>query len=91
MAAVLDAIDDLPRARKPQRDLPADLSAELAAWAERVGTADRPPAVLMRGVVFWARLHGLISLEFDRHLVSMELEPELIYRAELAARGRDLT
>jgi hypothetical protein len=40
----------------------------------------------MRGVIFWSRLHGLISLELDRHLVSMQLDPELLYRALQARR-----
>jgi Tetracyclin repressor-like, C-terminal domain len=41
----------------------------------------------MSGVIFWSRVHGLISLELDRHLASMQLDPELLYRAELAALG----
>ena len=32
-------------------------------------------------------MHGLISLELDRHLASMQLDPELLYRAELAELG----
>jgi hypothetical protein len=46
-----------------------------------------PPATLLRGVIFWSRLHGVISLELDGHLASMQLDPELIYRAELAELG----
>jgi Tetracyclin repressor-like, C-terminal domain len=52
-----------------------------------VGGQQLPPAILLRGVVFWSRLHGLISLELDRHLASMQLDPELDYRAELAELG----
>jgi Tetracyclin repressor-like, C-terminal domain len=37
--------------------------------------------------IFWSRLHGVISLELDRHLVSMQLDAELLYRAELAELG----
>jgi AcrR family transcriptional regulator len=84
MAVLLDAIEDLPDARKPKRGLPADLRAQLDTWTERVGGKQRPPAVLLRGVVFWFRLHGL---ELDRHLASMQLDPELLYRAELAELG----
>jgi hypothetical protein len=29
----------------------------------------------------------LLSLELDRHLASMRLDPELLYRAELAQLG----
>jgi AcrR family transcriptional regulator len=84
MAVILDAIEDLPDARKPKRELPADLHAQLDTWTERVGGHQRSPAVLLRGVVFWSRLHGLISLELERHLASMQLDPELLYRVELA-------
>jgi AcrR family transcriptional regulator len=87
MVVILDAIEDLPDARKPKRELPADLRGQLDTWTERVGGQQRPPAILLRGVVFWSRLHGLISLELDRHLASMQLDPELLYRAELAELG----
>jgi AcrR family transcriptional regulator len=87
MAVLLDAIEDLPDARKPKRGLPADLRAQLDTWTERVGGKQRPSAILLRGVVFWFRLHGLISLELDGHLASMQLDPELLYRAELAELG----
>jgi AcrR family transcriptional regulator len=87
MVVILDAFEDLPDARKPKRELPADLRAQLDTWTQRVGGQQRPPAILLRGVVFWSRLHGLISLELDRHLASMQLDPELLYRAELAELG----
>ena len=87
MAVILDAIEDLPAARRPKLEPPADLRAELDAWTERVGGPQVAPAVLLRGVIFWSRLHGLISLELDRHLASMQLDPELLYRAELAELG----
>ena len=67
----------------------AAAGAELDTWTERVGGPQLPPATLLRGVTFWSRLHGLISLELDRHLVSMHLDPELLYRAELAELGAE--
>ena len=48
-----------------------------------------PPAILLRGILFWSRLHGLISLELDRHISSMQLDPDLLYRAELAELGAE--
>ena len=63
MAVILDAVEALPKARRSKVELPAELRAELETWTERVGGRPRPPAVLLRGVVFWSRLHGLISLE----------------------------
>jgi AcrR family transcriptional regulator len=87
MAPILDAIEGLPAARKPKLQPPDDLRAELETWTERVGGQPLPASVLLRGVVFWSRLHGLVSLELDRHLASMQLDPELLYRAELAELG----
>jgi Tetracyclin repressor-like, C-terminal domain len=87
MAVTLDAIEGLPKARKPRLEPAAELRAELGAWTQRVGVEQLPPAVLLRGVIFWSRLHGLVSLELDRHLASMQLDPELLYRLELAELG----
>jgi AcrR family transcriptional regulator len=87
MAVILDALEALPKARRPKIALPAELRAELETWTRRVGGRSRPPAILLRGVLFWSRLHGLISLELDHHLASMQLDPELLYRAELAELG----
>jgi AcrR family transcriptional regulator len=89
MAVILDAIAGLPEARSPKFGPPADLRAELATWTERVGGQRLPPAALLHGVLFWSRLHGLVSLELDRHLLSMQLDPELLYRTELAQLGGD--
>jgi AcrR family transcriptional regulator len=87
MAVILDAIEALPASRKPRQKVPAELRAELDSWTERVGGQQLPPAILLRGVIFWSRLHGLVSVELDRHLASMQLDPELLYRAELAELG----
>jgi AcrR family transcriptional regulator len=89
MTVILDAIERLPGTRKPRAEPPAHLRAELDAWTERVGGPRLAPAILLRGVTFWSRLHGLVSLELDRHLASMQLDPELLYRAELAELGGD--
>jgi hypothetical protein len=40
---------------------------------ESAGGRSHPP-LLLRGVLFWPRLHGLISLELDHHLASMQLD-----------------
>jgi AcrR family transcriptional regulator len=89
MAVVLDAIEGLPGSRKRTPEPPAELRPELESWTERVGGRPRPPAILLRGVIFWSRLHGLISLELDGHLASMQLDAELLYRAELAELGAE--
>jgi AcrR family transcriptional regulator len=87
MAVILDAIAGLPKANNPKLDPPAELGAELDAWTQRVGGRQLAPGLLLRGVIFWSRLHGLVSLELDRHLASMQLDPELLYRTELAELG----
>jgi AcrR family transcriptional regulator len=89
MAVILDTIGGLPAARRPKLEPPAALRAELETWTKRVGGQQLSPAVLLRGVVFWSRLHGLVSLELDHHLASMQLDPELLYRAELAELGAE--
>jgi AcrR family transcriptional regulator len=87
MAVILEAIAALPKASRPKEQPPADLRAQLEAWTRRVGGEELAPATLLRGVTFWSRLHGLVSLELDHHLASMQLDPELLYRAELAELG----
>ena len=89
MAVILEAIDGLPEARKPKTKVPAELRAELDTWVERVGGEQLPAATLLRGIIFWSRIHGLVSLELDRHLASMQLDPELLYRTELAELGAE--
>ena len=88
MNVVLAAIAELPDAGQAT-DLPDSLSAELQTWTERVGGPPAPTPGLLRALLFWSRLHGLLSLELDDHLASMALDPELLYRAELDALGKD--
>ena len=90
MALILEAIDGLPKARRPKSRVPAELGAELEAWTKRVGGEQLSPATLLRGVTFWSRLHGLVSLELNRHLASLQLDPELPYRAELVELGAQI-
>lgn len=88
MAVILDAIAGLPKTRgKLRGELPPELRTELEAWMDRVGGRKRPSGTLLRGVLFWSRLHGLVSLELDGHLASMQLDAELLYRFELAELG----
>jgi AcrR family transcriptional regulator len=84
MAVTLDAIEGLPKSGKPSLELPPELRAELETWADRVGGRPLAAPILLRAVTFWSRLHGLISLELDGHLASMQLNPDLLYRAELS-------
>jgi AcrR family transcriptional regulator len=89
MNVILATIAELPAPKSPKLQPPPHLRKELDAWTERVGGDKLSPAVLLRGVAFWSRVHGLVSLELDRHLASMQLDPELLYRVELAELGGD--
>jgi Tetracyclin repressor-like, C-terminal domain len=39
--------------------------------------------VLRRGIACWTRLHGLLPLELEGHFASMNVDPALLYRAEV--------
>jgi hypothetical protein len=41
--------------------------------------------VLRFGLVWWSRLHGLISLELGRHLAATGIDPALLYEGEIDA------
>ena len=41
--------------------------------------------MLYLGLVWWSRLHGLISLELAGHLAATGIDPALLYQAEVEA------
>lgn len=61
------------------------LDTQLRRWAASRAPADRPPAVLLLGVLTWTRLHGIISLELAGILGDMDLDPGLLVQTELDA------
>jgi hypothetical protein len=42
------------------------------------------PALFMRTLITWSRLHSLISLEIGGNFASMGLDPEQVFEIELA-------
>ncbi|MFI5617693.1 TetR/AcrR family transcriptional regulator [Streptomyces sp. NPDC051567] len=42
-----------------------------------------PPGALHRFLTFWTRLHGVLSLELAGHFTGMDLDPALLFAAEL--------
>ncbi|MER6396814.1 MULTISPECIES: TetR/AcrR family transcriptional regulator [unclassified Kitasatospora] len=69
---------------------PAGPAAALDAHLEhhRPWAAGHPgarPAELRRALAFWTRLHGTLSLELAGHFTGMDLDPELLYAAEVAS------
>jgi len=59
------------------------LAAQLSAWAQAHGFAV-DPAIALRAVLIWSRLHGVVSLEIAGNFASMGLDPGQIFEAELA-------
>lgn len=49
-------------------------------WADEHPAA---PGVLRRALVFWTRLHGLLSLQLAGHFTGMGFDPALLFEAEL--------
>jgi AcrR family transcriptional regulator len=65
---------------------PAALAPALADWAaRRDGLEGVPPAVLRLGVLFWTRMHGIVSLELAGVLADMGLDAGVLLADEVAA------
>ncbi|MGP3924616.1 WHG domain-containing protein [Streptomyces sp. 8N616] len=43
-----------------------------------------PPAAVALALRIWGHLHGLVSLEIYGHLLTQTLDPDKLYREELA-------
>jgi hypothetical protein len=59
------------------------LERQIRRWNGRKCQHRLPAAVAHFGLVWWSRLHGLISLEPDQHMVAAGVDPALLYRAEI--------
>lgn len=59
------------------------LRAQLEAWHARSAASALPPTTLLRALLAWTRLHGVLSLELDGHLTSTGVDPALLYQAEV--------
>jgi AcrR family transcriptional regulator len=60
------------------------LTSQLAAWAQ-THTFDANPAVALRAILIWSRLHGLVSLEIAGNFTSMGIDPGQLFEAQLPA------
>jgi AcrR family transcriptional regulator len=69
----------------PAPPLPATLDQQIRRWNGGEEQRTLPAAVLHFGLVWWSRLHGLISLELGRHLAATEVDTALLYRTEIEA------
>ncbi|MGW2771909.1 TetR/AcrR family transcriptional regulator [Streptomyces olivaceoviridis] len=71
---VVTAEDDHPDTR---------LEAHLAQHRQWAAGHPAPPAALRRALLFWTRLHGILSLELAGHFTGMGLDPAELYDNEL--------
>ena len=64
-----------------------DLAGQLAAWAGTAGPGEVDPAVALRAVIAWSRLHGHVSLEIEGNFASMGLDADALFAVEVATLG----
>jgi AcrR family transcriptional regulator len=83
-AAMNVLLDILGEAGEQAAAPPEPLASQLAAWARPY---DHPagPAVALRAILAWSRLHGFVSLEIAGNYTSMGLDPARLFEIELAA------
>ena len=58
------------------------LASQLSAWAHGHGL-DIDPAVALRAVLTWSRLHGFVSLEIAGNFASMGIDPGEVFEIQL--------
>jgi AcrR family transcriptional regulator len=78
MNVLIDVLDDAG-AETPS----AALGRELERWARSRGIDVSAP-IALRAIQVWAQLHGFVSLEIGGNFASMGLDPDKLFRAELA-------
>jgi AcrR family transcriptional regulator len=70
--------------RPPAVPMPARLEKQVRQWSGG-GRVDLPVGLLRFGLVWWSRLHGMISLELGMHLAATGIDPALLYQGEVDA------
>jgi AcrR family transcriptional regulator len=78
---LVTALSASPMAPEPH----AALDRQLDQWAERRLGPKVEGLVARHGLLFWTRLHGLLSLEILGHFAAMGIDPTLLYEAEVDA------
>jgi AcrR family transcriptional regulator len=69
------------------REPPADtvLDTQITAWGERMGYENATSRQLRWGLTVWTRLHGVVSLEVAGQFTLTQVDPALLFDAEVAA------
>jgi AcrR family transcriptional regulator len=82
---IMDALLDAAQPGGIPADSPGDSRLEAHLAEHRGWAADHPapPAALRRALLFWTRLHGILSLELAGHFTGMGLDPAELYTSEL--------
>jgi AcrR family transcriptional regulator len=82
---IMDALLDAAQPGGIPADSPGDSRLEAHLAEHRGWAADHPapPAALRRALLFWTRLHGILSLELAGHFTGMGLDPAELYTREL--------
>jgi len=62
-----------------------DLQRQVVAWGERMEYGDLTARQLHWGLVVWSRLHGHLSLEVADQFTLTEVDPALLFDAEVDA------
>jgi AcrR family transcriptional regulator len=62
-----------------------DLQRQVTAWGERMSYGDLTARQLHWGLVGWSRLHGHLSLEVSDQFALTEVDPALLFDAEVEA------
>ncbi|MEU4984687.1 TetR/AcrR family transcriptional regulator [Streptomyces sp. NPDC021969] len=79
MAVIVDACAALPS----PKDTDAAFDTHLESHRQWAGDRPAPSAALHRALSFWARLHGVLSLELAGQFAGMGFDPALLFEAEL--------
>lgn len=80
----LEALNTLPVPRAISSSDLFTLETQLALWL-RASEQQITAPVMRCGLIWWTRLHGLISLEVAGHFALMAFDPALLYETEVEA------
>ncbi|MFJ8358364.1 TetR/AcrR family transcriptional regulator [Streptomyces sp. NPDC093984] len=82
---IMESLLDAAQSGGTAADTPDDARLEAHLAEHRRWAADHPasPAALRRALLFWTRLHGILSLELAGQFTGMGLDPAELYENEL--------